>query len=151
MTEMNVQGFVLRLDRAYEFADHMWVEVLSPESVRVGMDSLGIETAGTLAQLQFFEEGTVVTRRDPVGSLEAEKFVGPVVAPLSGTVTAVNVAAMADPSIVEVDPYTNGWMVELTPSALDEELPLLTQGDDPIVAEFERKISEYRRDGVLAE
>jgi glycine cleavage system H protein len=88
MSEMNVQGFMLRLDRAYEFADHMWVEVMSPESVRVGMDSLGIETAGTLAQLQFVEEGTVVTRQNPMGSLEAEKFVGPVVAPLSGTVTA---------------------------------------------------------------
>ena len=151
MTEMNVQGFVLRLDRAYEFADHMWVEVLSPETVRVGMDSLGIETAGTLAQLQFVEEGTAVTRRSPMGSLEAEKFVGPLVAPLSGTVTAINVAAMADPSIVEVDPYTNGWMVELAPTALDEEFPQLTQGDGPIVTEFERKISGYRRDGVLAE
>lgn len=151
MTEMTVQGFLLRLDRAYEFEKHMWVDVRSPESVAVGMDSLGIETSGTLAQLQFVEVGTVLGRLDPMGSLEAEKFVGPIIAPLSGTVTAVNVDAMADPSIVERNPYSGGWMVELTPSALEAELSLLTTGDGPIVAEFERRINGYRRDGVLAE
>lgn len=151
MTTQDVGGFTVRLDLAYDCLHHMWVEVLSPQRVRVGMDPLGLETAGTLAQLEVSPTGTTVRRGGHFGSLEAEKFVGPLVAPLSGTVTAVNQAAINDPSCVERDPFGQGWMIEMVPTALDEDMALLTRGEDDVVAAFETKIEEYRRDGVLAE
>ncbi len=151
MSSTTIAGFEVRLDRAYDFNTHMWVEVRAPDRVRIGMDSLGIETAGTLAQLQFTESESTLTRGTAIGSLEAEKFVGPLVSPISGTVVAVNGAAMENPSIVERDPFDGGWMIELTPSDLSNDLNLLTQGAEAIIEAFEAKVSEYRRDGVLAE
>ena len=46
---------------------------------RIGMDALGIETSGTLAELSFVPVGTELTAGRPFGQLEAAKFVGPLV------------------------------------------------------------------------
>jgi glycine cleavage system H protein len=147
---VEVEGYALALDRAYQPDDHLWVQQLEDGRVRVGLDSLGVETSGTLAQLAFAPTGTAVARGEPFGSLEAAKFVGPLTAPLSGTVAAHNEAALADPGLVERDPYGDGWLVELAPSALDGELELLRSGDD-VRPWFEDELAEYRLRGVIAE
>ena len=87
------------------------------------MDALGVETSGTIAQLAFLPVGEQLKRGEAFGSLEAAKFVGPLTSPLSGTVTATNDAVVADPALVERDPYGDGWLVELTladPGEFDE-------------------------------
>lgn len=151
MSIETISGFTVRVDLAYDMKTHMWVDASDPERVRIGMDALGLETSGTLAQLQYAEVGATVSCGSEMGSLEAEKFVGPLVCPLSGTVVAVNESSLESPSIVERDPFGDGWMIELTPSALEDELAMLVTGRDAIVDEFSRKVKEYRRDGVLAE
>lgn len=151
MSTRTIQGFTIRLDRAYHNQHHMWVEVIGADRVRIGMDPLGLETAGTLAQLGFTAPGTAVGRGGEVGSLEAEKFVGPLITPVAGTVVAVNQKALLDPSLVERHPFDQGWMIELEPFDLAADLALLTTGAAAVVAAFEHRIDEYRRDGVLAE
>jgi glycine cleavage system H protein len=146
-----VQGYVLALDRGYEPDTHVWALVVAPDRVRLGMDPLGVETAGALAQLALVPLGTEVRRGEPVGSIEAEKFVGPLTAPLSGTVIAHNSEAVTDPGLVHRDPLGDGWLVELDPSDLDAERVLLVEGVDQVVPWFEHKLAEYRLKGVLAE
>jgi glycine cleavage system H protein len=150
MTIRTVSGFAVATDLAYDLERHMWVSIHEPGIARIGMDSLGLETSGTLAQLSFRPDGEV-TRGEPFGSLEAEKFVGPLVSPLSGRVLAVNESAMADPGLVERDPYGEGWFIEIAPTRLAEELPLLTAGAETIVEQFGQKVRQYRIEGVLAE
>jgi glycine cleavage system H protein len=145
-----VDGYEVVLDRAYDPESHLWVQRLDDARVRVGMDPLGVETSGTLAQLAFSPLGTDVTRGGPFGSLEAAKFVGPLVAPVSGTIAAHNEAALADPSVVERDPFGEGWLVELAVSALDSELALLVSGD-AVRPWFEGELADYRLRGVIAE
>ena len=72
MTVESISGFEIRTDLAYDMNTHMWVEVRSPECVRIGMDALGLETSGTLAQLQFVGLGESVKRNSDIGSLEAD-------------------------------------------------------------------------------
>lgn len=145
-----IRGYLVRTDRAHDPDTHLWVEVRDDARVRVGLDPLGVETSGTLAQLAMVEVGTIVVRGEPFGSLEAEKFVGPLVAPVSGTVVARNDAVLADPGLVERDPYDSGWLAEIEPSALDADLGGLVAGGD-VAAWFESKVEQYRREGVLAE
>ncbi len=152
MTEwLEVQGYRLALDRYYERAGHLWVLVLGPGRVRLGMDPLGVETTGSLAQVALAPPGTAVRRGEPFGSVEAEKFVGPLVAPLSGTVVAGNAAAEADPWLVHRDPFGEGWLAELAPSDLAHDLPLLAHGVGEVTSWFEGAVAGYRLRGVLAE
>jgi glycine cleavage system H protein len=146
----DVAGFGVALDRAYDPSGHFWVAMLSDDKVRIGMDALGVETSGTLAQLAFLPIGEFLKRGEPFGSLEAAKFVGPLTSPLSGTLTATNEAVAADPALVERDPYGAGWLIELD-LADTAELRDLISGADLIRVWFEAEVEDYRMKGVLAE
>lgn len=146
---MQIEGYAVATDRAYHPDTHVWVVRQEGGTVRLGLDPLGLETMGSLAQLALSGAGTVVERGEAIGTLEAEKFVGPLASPLSGSVVAVNDAVVAEPRSVHDDPFA-AWLVELAPSDLDGEAPALVAGDD-VAPWFAAKVAEYRLKGVLAE
>ena len=108
-----VRGYGLALNRMYDPDTHMWVQPLGDARARIGMDPLGVETSGTLAQLSFLPVGTELARGRPFGQLEAAKFLGPLVSPMSGTLLASNDMVAADPALTERVPFGAGWLVEL--------------------------------------
>lgn len=146
---LEVAGYRLRRDRAYDPDTHVWVQPVAGGRVRIGLDPLGIETMGTLAQLDLPAPGTGVRRGEPAGSLEAEKFVGPLECPVTGVVVAVNADAVADPRTVHADPFAT-WLVEVDPADYDGEAAELVAGGD-VAPWFAAKVADYRRRGVLAE
>ena len=148
---IEVAGYRLAPDRAYDPDHHFWARVVGPERVRIGMDPLGVETSGTLAQLAFLPVNEQLRRGEPFGSLEAAKFVGPLTSPLSGRVAAINDAVMADPTLVERDPFGDGWLIELSGVDIDGEMAGLLSGAERIAEWFAAKVEEYRLKGVLAE
>jgi|SRR5579875_411246 len=148
---VQVRGFPLALDRRYDPVTHMWVRQEGPARARVGMDALGIETSGTLAQLSLPPAGAHVAAGRPFGQVEAAKFVGPLTSPVSGTVLAVNEVVVADPGLAERDPYGAGWLIEVGLSAPEAELAALPGDPDEITRWFGDRIEEYRLKGVIAE
>ncbi len=48
-----------------------------------------------------------------LGSLESSKAVFEIISPASGTVVAVNPAVIANPGLINEDPYGGGWLVEM--------------------------------------
>ena len=147
---VEVAGFGLALDRVYDPIGHFWVSMVGPDRARIGMDALAVETSGTLAQLAFLPVGEHYKRGEAFGSLEAAKFVGPLTSPLSGTVSATNDAVVADPALVERDPYGAGWLVEID-LADPGEFAGLVAGQQEIKVWFEAEVEDYRMKGVLAE
>ena len=150
-TLLQILGYPLALDRLYEPTTHMWVLRCGRETVRVGMDPLGVETSGTLAQLSFDAVGTALAAGRPFGQLEAAKFVGPLISPVSGTLLAVNDAVAADPALAEQDPFGAGWLAEIGLTGDAAALPGLLSGPEEITAWFISKVEEYQLKGVLAE
>jgi glycine cleavage system H protein len=124
-----VNGFPVATDRLYHAATHMWVAITG-DIARIGLDALGIETSGALAQLSVLAPGAQVTAGRPFGQLEAAKFVGPLVSPVSGTLVAVNEPVLAQP-----DSARSG----------------LLAGHDEIIRWFAAAVDGYRARGVLAE
>ena len=148
---VSVHGFPLALDRLYQADTHMWVQLSGPDHARIGMDPLGIETSGTLAQLSFLEVGAELAAGRPFGQLEAAKFVGPLISPVSGIVLAVNDAVAADPGLAERDPFGGGWLIDVELSDPRRELPALLSESDEITRWFTAKVEDYRLKGVIAE
>jgi glycine cleavage system H protein len=145
-----VRGFPLALDRGYHPDSHMWVKVTGPGRVRIGMDPLGVETSGTLAELSLPEPGAALTAGQPFGQLEAVKFVGPLISPVCGTVLACNTAAAADPGLVERDPFGDGWLIEAELAGPGEPGGLLSDPGE-ITAWYAAGIVDYRSRGAIAE
>lgn len=69
-----------------------------------------------LGEVVYFEPPAVGARVEAdgsYGSLESVKAVSDLIAPLAGTVTAVNDAVVTEPELVNQEPYTGGWLVRL--------------------------------------
>jgi glycine cleavage system H protein len=145
-----VRGYLIDLGRRYDRERHSWVEALTPEVVRIGLDPLGVETLGDLVELVIQEPGTMLPRGHAFGSVEAAKFVGPLTMPVSGTITARNDAVVADPRRVSADPFGGGWLIEVQLSEATE-LDDLLAAPKQIRAWFEAEVDAYEAEGVIAE
>lgn len=145
--QLDFGGYELRLDRSYDPETHFWVQQAGDGRVRVGFDALTADTYGALAQLLMSPVGTTVQRGEEFGSLEAAKFVGPLIAPVSGVLAAVNNAVLADPETVLRDPYGTGWLAEFT---VDAAPAGLVDGEDARNW-FSREVADYRDKGLVAE
>jgi glycine cleavage system H protein len=77
--------------------------------------------------------------------IESAKWVGPFRSPLSGEVLEVNEDAFrSDQLIANRDPYGEGWLVRLMPSALDAERTGLLDG----LAAFPRLRERVEREDI---
>jgi glycine cleavage system H protein len=64
-----------------------------------------------------------------LGTLESSKAVFEVVAPIAGTVIAVNSEVVSNPTLINEDPYGKGWIVELKLGNWPEDQALLLNSD----------------------
>ncbi len=134
-------------DRYYDATHHMWAQPQGgTDRVRVGIDALGLQSLGDLAYMSLRAVGDAVQRGEAIGTLEAAKMTGDLIAPVSGVLAARNEAALRDPMLVNDDPYGAGWMVAIQPRDWETESGKLVSGDrlpDWVAGEIER----YRSQG----
>lgn len=145
---VEVGGYALRLDRRYHTPTHQWL-MDRDGRVRIGLDALTADTYGVLAQLLLPPPGTQLVAGAPCGSLEAAKFVGPLVSPCDGVVAAVNEAVLDDPALVLREPYDGGWLMELTRTA-DGPVPDTVAGDAAL-AWYQAATAEHGEKGAVCE
>lgn len=87
----------------------------------VGITDYAQGELGDVVYVELPSIGDRFARMDVFGTVEAVKAVSDLYSPLSGEVVAVNDALAGDPSIVNRDPYGEGWMLKLR---LDDETQL---------------------------
>ena len=144
-------GYRLPTDRCYDAEKHLWVRQEAPGRVRCGFDPLGSDTSGDLVALSFEPVGTLLTRGAVFGSLEAAKFVGPLVSPVAGRIVEHNTELLANPALANDDPIRH-WMIELEPdSDIDAVLALLLSDPTEIREWMEREVRRFKERGMIAE
>jgi glycine cleavage system H protein len=84
-------GCAVPEDRLYDVELDVWVRV-EGNAARIGMTDVAQTRMGRLVQLSWKPEGRHVERGRPLSVLESAKWVGPICAPLSGTIIATNEA-----------------------------------------------------------
>lgn len=98
----------IRPDLKYT-AEHEWVDD-SASPVRVGITTVATDALGDIVYLDLPEVGAEVTAGETCGEVESTKSVSDLYSPLTGTITAVNQEALDDPSLVNRDPFGEGWL-----------------------------------------
>ena len=91
--------------------DHLWVLEMG-ETGRIGLSEYAQEQLGEILTVTLIEPGKVVEPGDPLGEMESQKTVVELLSPVSGTVRAVNENVLEDPSLINIDPYGKGWLIE---------------------------------------
>jgi|Deesub1362B_J571_1020462.scaffolds.fasta_scaffold02567_7 glycine cleavage system H protein len=122
----NVEGYELP-DELYYHREHMWARVEDGKVV-VGITDFAQKLAGDISFVDMPEEGDEVEQDERVGTIETGKWLGKLYAPVSGEVTARNEAVEDDPTVINRDPYGEGWIFEIEMSA-PEELKNLLHGE----------------------
>jgi len=145
-----VGPYRLATELHYDEATHLWVGLEAAGAARCGFDPLGSETVGDIVAISFEPVGTTLTRGQAFGSLEAAKFVGPLIAPLSGRITAHNPVVLDRPGLLNQDPLEN-WMIRLELADAEREFPLLRHGQERVSAWFAAEMDRFKRRGMIAE
>jgi glycine cleavage system H protein len=102
--------------------EHEWVSQPVDEVVTVGITAYAAESLGDIVFVSLPEEGAGVEAGEPCGEAESTKSVSDVYAPVTGEVVAVNAAAEEDPSVINGDPYGEGWLFKVR---ITEDVDLL--------------------------
>lgn len=111
-----VRGCNFPDDLHYNVNDNVWARREPDGSVIIGMTPYGCALSGEIVAWTAKKVGRTVDRNKSTGTVESGKWVGPVKAPVSGEIIAVNEAAVAVPSTINIDPYGAGWLVRMKPS-----------------------------------
>jgi glycine cleavage system H protein len=117
-------------DDLYYHSDHAWVKVEDDSTVRIGMNDFYQQTAGDTTYIDLPFEGDEVEQGETCGKIQSAKWVGKFVSPLSGEILEINEDLEDDPTLINTDPYGEGWIMKMKPESLDEELPTLIHGED---------------------
>lgn len=92
--------------------EHEWVRLEGDVAV-IGITDFA---QGELGDIVFVEVETVDEELgvdEVFGTIEAVKTVSDLFMPVSGEVTAFNEAVDDDPSLVNADPYGEGWLIKV--------------------------------------
>ena len=102
--------------------DHEWVRMDSSVA-RIGIPDFAQDALGDVVYVELPEVGLVVTANSAFAEIESTKSVSDVFAPVSGEVIEVNDVLEERPELVNEEPYGDGWICVIQPSAeaeLDE-------------------------------
>jgi glycine cleavage system H protein len=99
-------------DDLYYNRDHLWVRVQGNRGT-VGVTDHAQREMGEILFVDLPEESSQVEKNDNFGSLESSKTVAELRSPLSGEIISINKDLEEEPSLVNDDPYGNGWLVVL--------------------------------------
>ncbi|GII61704.1 glycine cleavage system H protein [Sphaerisporangium krabiense] len=103
--------------------EHEWIAGLEDGiTVTVGITAYAAESLGDVVFVQLPEAGATVEAGDAVGEVESTKSVSDIYAPVSGEVVEVNQVVVDDPSLVNSDPYGDGWLFRVRVQDTPEDL-----------------------------
>ena len=105
--------------------DHEWCRV-EGEYAYVGITDFAQSQLGDIVFVDVNTVGETIQAGEAFGTIEAVKTVSDAMLPVGGEVVEFNDAVDADPSIVNKDPYGEGWMVKVKMSDPSEYDALLT-------------------------
>ena len=99
--------------------EHEWVAV-EENIATIGITDYAQDQLGDIVYVELPEVGTQVTKDEAFGVVESVKAVSDIYAPVSGTVTEVNVGLPDSPETINEDPYGDAWMIRVEMSDPDE-------------------------------
>jgi glycine cleavage system H protein len=96
---------------------HEWARQLADGTVEVGISDHAQHALGDLVYVELPEVGRDLAAGEACAVVESVKAASDVYSPVAGQVVAVNGQLAAAPELVNQQPYGEGWLLRLKPSA----------------------------------
>ncbi len=105
--------------------EHEWVKVEN-QIATVGITDYAQGELGDIIFVELPKVGTKVAQMSSFGVIEAVKAVSELFSPVSGEVVEVNTKLEKDATIINKDPYGEGWIIKVMVADLKQLDSLLT-------------------------
>jgi glycine cleavage system H protein len=128
--------------------EHSWARV-DGNKVTVGMSDFFQKEAGDVVFIDLPDEGEDVSQGEVCGKIQSRKWIGKLVAPISGEITTINEDLEEDTSLINKDPYGKGWILVIEASDLDSDLGNLIHGS-AVVEFIEKEIKRAEEEKAKA-
>jgi glycine cleavage system H protein len=128
---MDIGNFHFPDDLLYD-KEHNWARIEGDTAI-IGMTDMGQSLAGEIVYAEVPRVGREITVSEPFMSLESGKWVGRVKAIVSGTILEANEEIEWESTIINEDPYGEGWFAKVELLGKPEGL---WKSTDPEFTEF---------------
>ena len=113
----------------YRLGDVSWAAIEPAGTVRIGVSDIFVRTIGGIQSVALSPAGSELVQGSSCAVITAaDALAHSVMCPVSGRVLEINAQVLADPATVQRDPYADGWLYRILPSALEYNLFLLLAG-----------------------
>jgi glycine cleavage system H protein len=137
-------------DELYYNQDHSWARV-DGTKVTVGMTDFFQQEASDIVFVDLPEEEDEVSQGEICGKIQSRKWIGNLVAPISGEIVEINEDLEDEPELINSDPYGKGWILVIEAGDdLESELENLIQGD-ALVSFLEEEIKKAEEERAKAQ
>jgi glycine cleavage system H lipoate-binding protein len=111
---------------------HTWVKFFSPNRARVGLDDFAQKVLGRIEAIQFPRIGELVRQGDAIFMVQVGERKLFLAAPSDGIVTHINADLAAAPAALHSSPFENGWVCEIKPENVSQNVSELLSGEDAV-------------------
>jgi glycine cleavage system H protein len=92
--------------------DHLWIRV-SGKRAQLGLSEFAQDELGEVIAVELPDVGDGLEKGESFGEIEGANSVSELIAPVSGTVSAINPELEDHPGLINDDPYHEGWLLEI--------------------------------------
>jgi DNA-binding NtrC family response regulator len=104
-----------------------WMNLESEGSARIGVTNLFLETIDDIAKIDLLEIDDVLIQGNSCAKFETDdNLIHTCLAPLGGRIVEKNEKLISVPSLLEKDPFFEGWLYRIIPSDIEYDMKYLT-------------------------
>jgi len=122
---------------------HSWLELRHDGTVRIGIDDFVQKLVGPIDALSLAPLQSKIRKGETLVTIRQAKRSLSLPSPVSGRILSLNTSVVGKPSLVNDDPYTDGWIAVIEPSNLSSELTATTIADGA-VQWLKNEVSRFR-------
>ena len=123
------------IENLYYTKSDEWLKV--EDSIgTMGITDYAQDQLGDIVYLEKIEKGKNLKQNETLTTIESVKAVSDIKTPVSGEVTEVNIKVIEDASIINQEPYVEGWIAKIKIANKDEVKNLMSA----------QEYSEYRKE-----
>ncbi len=119
--------------------EHSWARQEEDGRVVIGITEYVQEELGEVSYVELPQVGDRVNQMEVIGSVESIRGVTEIYSPITGRVVEVNELLLDDPTIINDDPYGEGWIAVVEMEDPQELERLMDAWDYEALVERERE------------
>lgn len=104
--------------------DHEWIRT-ETDHAYIGVTDFAQKELGDIVYVDIETLGEKLKQHEVFGTVEAVKTVSDLFLPMSGEIIEVNPKIIANPELVNRDPYGDGWLIKVKIDNSEESANLL--------------------------